>query len=59
MGDDESRSVKDALSAFYPDVILSLLHHSVPIAINYEAHVAYTSFTYFVSYRLNVRVNPC
>lgn len=59
MGDDEARCVKDALSAFCPDVILSLLHHSAPMATNYEAHVAYISFTYFVSYRLNVRVNPC
>ncbi|KYM99683.1 hypothetical protein ALC62_09599 [Cyphomyrmex costatus] len=58
MGDDESRRVKDALSAFCLDVILSLLHHLAPMATNYEAHVAYTSFTYFVSYRLNVWVNP-
>ncbi|KYN17680.1 hypothetical protein ALC57_10049 [Trachymyrmex cornetzi] len=58
MGDDESRRVKGALSAFCLDVILSLLHHLAPMATNYEAHVAYTSFTYFVSYRLNVWVNP-
>lgn len=58
MGDDESRCVKDALSAFYLDVILSFLHHLAPMATNYEAHVAYTSFTYFVSYRLNRVAKP-
>ncbi|KYQ58197.1 hypothetical protein ALC60_02616 [Trachymyrmex zeteki] len=47
-----------SFSAFCLDVILSLLHHLAPMATNYEAHVAYTSFTYFVSYRLNVWVNP-
>ncbi|EGI60306.1 hypothetical protein G5I_11488 [Acromyrmex echinatior] len=57
MGDDESRRVKGALFVFCLDVILSLLHHLAPMATNYEAHVAYTSFTYFVSYRLNVWVN--